>query len=87
MHGLGVPNYGFSLRCRKLSRVQNVFPQRVFRAWQKQNILGPSTLQALSIFGIYFTTHWDIFLKNREEDDNSDIVINCYKFITIYNIF
>ena len=39
----------------------NTFSQRVLRAWPKQNILGPSTLQALSILGIYFTTRWDIF--------------------------
>ena len=63
----------------------NAFSQRVLGAWQKQNILGSSTLQALSIYRIHFISRRDIFLKNREEGVNSRIVIKCYKFITFYN--
>ena len=85
MQGLGVPNYGFSFRCWKYIPPENAFSQRVLGAWQKQNILGPSTLQALSIYRIHFITRWDIFSENREEGANNRIVIKCYKFITFYN--
>ena len=79
------PDCEFSWTFGKMCRVQTYFTQGVFGAWQKQNILGPSTLQALSIFDIYFITRRDFFIKNREEDVNNNIVINCYKFIAIYN--
>ena len=61
MHGLGVPNYDSHWEDEKMSRVQMHFSQRVLGALQKQNMLGSSTLQALSISSIDFTTRWNIF--------------------------
>ena len=58
---------------------QNIFSRRVFGAWQNQNILGPSTLQALSIYHLYFVSCRDIFSQKSRR--------RCQQFITFYNTF
>ena len=63
MHGLGVQTVNFHGLLGKCVTHKTYFSQGVFGAWQKQNILGPSTLQALSIFDIYFITRRDIFYQ------------------------
>ena len=52
----------------------------------KNKIYQDHLLFTLSPFLAFISPLAKIFFdKNREEDSNDNIVINCYKFITIYN--
>ena len=52
----------------------------------KNKIYQDHLLLKLSPFLVFVSPLAEIFfVKNREEDGNDNIVINCYKFRTIYN--
>ena len=60
--------WGFSPIFRKIPRLQTSLASRIFRVWENLNILGPSTLQELSIahsFGVVPPTHPRAKLRER----------------------